>query len=380
MVSNNNKFLRICIITSPLLKAGIVPVSHIIEILTSLSNELYLVTGNEGINILTAHDYLKGCSFLYSTKNNILSKLYHYICLQLKISLQIIKMAKNTDLWIFFMAGGLLFPLITLKLFNKKVVLCLTSSLPQIIDSHHKTPSIYKLLNLLESMNYHFSDEIIVYSPILIKQWNLEKYENKISIAHEHFLDFSIFNNKKKLDQRDFFIGYIGRLSEEKGVFNFINSIPLILKYYPNLKFIVGGDGSLQESIQNYLSSNNLNDYVILAGWISHKDLPHHLNVLKLIVIPSYTEGLPNVMLESMACGTPVLATPVGAIPDFIVDGETGFIMENNSPECIARNVIRSLGSPMLNKISENATKKIRSEFSYEIAVKNYQQIINRIM
>lgn len=58
-------------------------------------------------------------------------------------------------------------------------------------------------------------------------------------------------------------------------------------------------------------------------------------------VLPFYTKELSNIMLEAMACGTPLLATPVGAILDVIRDGETGFIMEDNSPECTARNVMQ---------------------------------------
>jgi glycosyltransferase involved in cell wall biosynthesis len=146
------------------------------------------------------------------------------------------------------------------------------------------------------------------------------------------------------------------------------------------LKFLIGGDGNLLKSVKEFLSSSNLNNSVTLVGWITHKDLPHYLNRLKLVVIPSYTEGLPNIMLESMACGTPVLATSVGAIPDFIIDGKTGFIMESNSPICIARNVIRALESPILDEISESAIKKVKFEFSYEMAVKNYEHILKRIM
>lgn len=95
---------------------------------------------------------------------------------------------------------------------------------------------------------------------------------------------------------------------------------------------LIGGDGELKESIAASLQEQGVTARVELPGWISHDDLPRYLNQLRLLVLPSYTEGLPNIMLEAMACGTPVLATPVGAIPDVIIDGRTGFVMDNMTP------------------------------------------------
>ena len=69
-----------------------------------------------------------------------------------------------------------------------------------------------------------------------------------------------------------------------------------------------------------------------------------------------------------MHCGTPVLATSVGAIPSIIKDGETGFIMKDNSPECIAENVIRALNGPNLNEIAKNARALVERDFTYEAA------------
>jgi glycosyltransferase involved in cell wall biosynthesis len=116
-----------------------------------------------------------------------------------------------------------------------------------------------------------------------------------------------------------------------------------------------------------------------LPGWISHDDLPGYLNQLRLLVLPSYTEGLPNIMLEAMACGTPVLATPVGAIPDVIRDGKTGFIMENNSPECIAENVARALASPDLEEIAEAGRRFVEENFTFEKVVGKWKRLLQEI-
>lgn len=85
---------------------------------------------------------------------------------------------------------------------------------------------------------------------------------------------------------------------------------------------------------------------------------------------------MPVVILEAMACGTPVLATPVGGVPDVIKDGKTGFIMEDNSPECIVRNAIRALNHPKLEEISRNAHALIEKDFTYAAVAERYRNIL----
>jgi len=80
-----------------------------------------------------------------------------------------------------------------------------------------------------------------------------------------------------------------------------------------------------------------------------------------------------------MACGTIVLATPVGAITDLIENGETGFIMEDNSSECIATNIIRVLNHPSLVQITRNARALVEAEFTYEEAVERYRKILSEL-
>ena len=370
--------VNIGIATFPLQKIENIPLSYFIEVIYPISKGIYVITGKRNISSI---DNLKKL-YIYEIESengiNIIIKIIKYIRLELKISYIVLKLSRNVDLWIFYTGGEMPLPIIIAKLLSKKRLLVLASSAIAEFKSLKNIPFI--LISLfLSKISYIFSNKIIIYSSNIIQQWNLEKYGDKISITHEHFLDFDKFKIKKKFNERENLVGYIGRFSVGKGTLNFVKAIPEVLEERGETKFLIGGDGQLRDKIEKYLDENNLNSKVKLTGWIPHDELPDYLNELKLVVLPSYTEGLPNVMLEAMACGTPVLATPVGGVPDIIKDGETGFIMENNSPEYIAENIERVLNHPDLDIIVKNARELIEREFTYEAAVEKYRKILESI-
>jgi glycosyltransferase involved in cell wall biosynthesis len=179
---------------------------------------------------------------------NTFTRILKYIYAQLRISVKLAKIAGNTDLWIFFIGGDtLLFPMLTAKLLKKNVVLAFAGSSVQTLISAND--NIFKPVEILSKINCILSKKIVLYSENLIEEWNLEKYINKISIAHKHFLDFDKFKIKNKFDERENLVGYIGRLSEEKGTLNFVNAIPEIIKERDDIEFLIGGDGQLQNGI-----------------------------------------------------------------------------------------------------------------------------------
>ena len=369
---------RIGIVTFPMQKNSVLPLFNLASITSHLANTVFIITGNAGEDVAQQLKKPHFDLFDYTAGSNTFTKIYNYAKTQFKITLCMIKRSKYVDFWIFPNGGEALLPCVIFsKILGKPVVMISTASFESITE-HHKDPlSMFYLLFI--KVNRVLATKIILYSSALVPEWNLEKYRDKILIAHRHFLDFNTFTVTTPFQNRPPLIGYIGRLSGEKGVQHFAQALPNILSDQQDLRVLIGGDGQLKEAIETSLQEEGVTARVDLSGWISHDDLPKYLNQLQLLVLPSYTEGLPNIMLEAMACGTPVLATPVGAIPDVIIDGKTGFIMENNSPECIAENVLRALNCPELEQIAENGRRFVEEHFTFEKAVENWRRVLQEI-
>lgn len=379
-ILNGNKPSKLGIVTPILLRSGLNPTLNLLRILKSLDKNGFWVL--EVAAEASLRNSLVGSSRChYKTTYHRqglsgVSQVLNYIRTEFHVAMNIATLHKEVQTWIFYGEHSPL-PMITAKLLGKTIVLVTAANPAKILEKVDRRH--YYVGYTMSYVNFLLSQCLILYSPRLIDEWNLERYRHKILIAHEHFLDFNTFTVTTPLADRPPLIGYIGRLSGEKGVQNFTQALPAILSDQQDLSVFIGGDGQLREAIEASLQQEGFTTRVDLPGWISHDDLPKYLNQLRLLVLPSYTEGLPNIMLEAMACGTPVLATPVGAIPDIIIDGKTGFIMENNSPECIAENVIRALDSPDLERIAEEGRRFVEENFSFEKTVENWKGILQNI-
>jgi glycosyltransferase involved in cell wall biosynthesis len=374
-----NKYIKIGIVTFPISEAGTTPLSNLVYTLCFLSGKIFLITGGAGYTTFANNKQVYAYNVEHSARaRHTFRRIVNYIKTQVIISTKLWKLRKQVDIWVFFIgAEGLILPIFIAKLLNKKVIIASAGSLTKSAQAANDV--LAGSLALLQSFTYNLADRIILYSNGLIEEHSLQKYKSKISITQNHFVNFNLFKIDTQLNARRDLIGYIGRFSEEKGILNFVKAIPAILKEKHEFCFLIGGDGQLKDEIEKYSTKYNLGGKINITGWISHDKLPHYLNELKLIVLPSYTEGLPNIMLEAMACGTPILASPVGAIPDLIKDGETGFIMADNSPECIARNIIRALNHPYLEKIADNGRALVEKEFTFEKAVERYRELLNSL-
>jgi glycosyltransferase involved in cell wall biosynthesis len=374
MKNKLNEKPDICIVTYPRPSASVTPLLNLTKILSEISNSLYLITGNEGKYVLESEYINKGYSVTYKKRAFIPFRLIEHLILQIKIAKKIAQYNKNVNLYVFYMGDGLVLPMLTCRILRKPAVIAIAGSISQI--SIHDRDLLSSLFVFMEKINYLLAEKILIYSPRLITEWGLQRYSKKIYIVHEQYIESH--NSKVRThEEGKSIVSFIGRLSEEKGIVNLIKAIPLILQERHNISFLIGGDGKLKKIIEKYVSDNNLVENVEICGWIRHDELLKYFIKTRLLIIPSFTEGLPNIMLEAMASCVPVAASNVGAIPDVIVDEETGFILENNSPECIAKNVLRALNNPRLEQIAENGCALVKKEFTLEKAKETYRKALN---
>lgn len=364
---------KICLIT------GIPPtdilVKKLINVLKPLMSDMMVITGYISEHPTGEINNIKYVTIDIYKKRGLLLSIINTIIMQIKYSYCILANIKKYDYYIFFLGGSaFLIPILLTRLFNKKSIFIITHSTSQIVKKVYTNIVIYNIVSVFEQMNYKLCKKLVVYSPYIVSELKLGKYRNKIVLAYEHYVDLNRFKKQKEIKLRKYVLGYVGRLSQEKGIMNLLQAM-LIMP--PEVNLIICGDGELRDTIEMFIAEKNLINRVILTGWLPNEELPKYLNDIKMLIIPSYTEGLVNVMYEGMACGTIIIATPVGAIPEFVIDGRTGYLLQSNDPPEIARIITKARSSVELEDISQNAQVLVAEYFTLDKAVCRYQKVLD---
>lgn len=220
---------------------------------------------------------------------------------------------------------------------------------------------------------------------------DLEKYikinKNKIKVIengvdgtrYENIGDKNELRKELQLAEDDFVLGFVGRFVYEKGLNYLIKAMADLVKQYPKLKLVLVGDGPKREEIEKLVNQFKLNGFVRLPGLRSDTHLFY--NMFDLFVLASVSEGLPLVLLESMAAKCPVLATKVGGIPNVIKHGHSGYLVDSKNSEHLAEG-IEYLYKNFVQK--KNYTKKAYEFFkqNYDISstVKKYEKEYTTIL
>jgi glycosyltransferase involved in cell wall biosynthesis len=139
-------------------------------------------------------------------------------------------------------------------------------------------------------------------------------------------------------------VGAIGHLSPVKGHADLLEAAARVVARHPRTRFVLVGDGPLRAELESRAWRLGLHERVVFAG--ARADVARVLSLLDVVVLPSHTEGLSNVLLESMAMARPVVATAVGGNPDVLRDGVSGRLVPARDPEALAAAVVGLLEDP----------------------------------
>jgi len=163
-------------------------------------------------------------------------------------------------------------------------------------------------------------------------------------------------------------IGWVGRFVNVKGCFDFLEACKLVVKEFPDARFLMAGDGYLKNEIEGRIRENLMEDKIFLLGY--REDVPAIMRGIDLFVLTSHNEGLGMVLIEAMASGRPIVATDVGGVSDVVLDGVTGILVPSEEPDKIAAGIKKVLSSPELSERFGAAAKERAQLFDIENTVK----------
>lgn len=239
------------------------------------------------------------------------------------------------------------------------------------------------------------ADKILVNADS-IRDWLLEDgYQEEKIVVIKNGIDLSLYQSKEaNLPLRQEFgipfsapiVVMLSRLNAQKGVAEFIRAAALLNESHPETYFLIVGakrqyeGGVFSEDMQYLLELQNLAqelgvaDRVVFTG--HRTDTMEILTEAAISVLPSHSEGLSNTLLESMAAGTPTVATDVGGNPELVKDQVNGLLVPVNSPPDLARAIGTILGNPELAKhFGEQAKIMATDNFSLEKMARDTQSL-----
>jgi glycosyltransferase involved in cell wall biosynthesis len=171
----------------------------------------------------------------------------------------------------------------------------------------------------------------------------------------------------------------VGRLDRQKGLHDLIDAAALVAPTHHQVHFLLVGEGPERTGIEQLIRDKGLVDRVHFAGW--RADIPELLAAGYTLVLSSHWEGLPNVVLEAMAAGLPVVATCVEGAAELVIEGRTGFLVPPRSPQQLALALEKLLADPALAKAMGKAGReRAASEFSWETTVARYDAIYRALL
>jgi L-malate glycosyltransferase len=173
--------------------------------------------------------------------------------------------------------------------------------------------------------------------------------------------------------------GTIARLTEQKGHRYLLEAASRALRLRPDLNFVFAGDGPLRDSLTARARSLGIGDRVRFLGY--RTDVAALLAAFDVFTLPSLYEGLPNAVLEAMACGKPVVATAVDGTPEVVAEGETGLLVPPRDPDRLSGALLRLAGDARLrSRMGAEARRRAVRDHGVDGQVEAFHRLYQELL
>lgn len=173
----------------------------------------------------------------------------------------------------------------------------------------------------------------------------------------------------------------VGRLVESKGFDQVLRALPAVLRSQPATRLTIVGDGPRRKDLERECALLDLTARTEFVGGVSRDRVFAYLNAATLLIMPSRggAEGLTMVALEAALMERPVVATRDGGLPEAVVDGHTGFLIESGDRKGLERSILSVLGNPELAaRFGRAGRRHVLDAFDWDTQVSNYSSLYER--
>ena len=192
----------------------------------------------------------------------------------------------------------------------------------------------------------------------------------------------SVLRQQLSIPERDLIVFALGRIVLKKGFDLLIQTLPLVQEKIPNVTVIIGGDGTDLERLKTLAKALNVSESIRFPGTINRTDVPAYFHLCDIFTLPAVfdpkgnVDGCPNVILEAMACGKPVVASGISGIPVVVKGGETGILVEEKNVTQLAEALVALLtDKPKREQFGEAGQQRILNELTWDKVIEQIKDV-----
>ncbi|MDJ0844568.1 glycosyltransferase [Crocosphaera sp.] len=218
------------------------------------------------------------------------------------------------------------------------------------------------------------------YGKSQLYRWCEFKDWDKIKIVHCGVDDGFLTVSSPPFPEKPCFVS-VGRLSEQKGQYLLIEAVSKLVSQGYDFKLILVGDGELREPIEAAINRFNLQDTVEITGWATQADVQKYILQSWAMVLPSFAEGLPVVIMESLALGRPVISTYIAGIPELVIPEKSGWLVTPGSVEGLVDGMKTVLETPksQLEEMGKIGAEMVKQEHNVNREAQKLKQLFSSI-